>query len=168
MLAGVREHEGVHEVVHSPAHERRCSFADMTPLRVVDAYEDDLEIAGHQAPRLAEGAQVLQAAGILEVRRKLDRIIEVCDVDDMVVHLGGHSHSRVADHLAEPVGATSDLAHEGGEFERIDVLRCVHADAGDAKVPQVVDVLPEGVVTMRVLARLSTVPLMSLSAASPA
>ena len=42
-------------------------------------------------------------------------------------------------------GGTFDLAHEGGELERIDVLRCVHADAGDAEVPQVVDVLPEGV-----------------------
>ena len=47
----------------------------MTPLRVGDVYEDDAEIAEHLAPRLADGAQVLQAAGILEVRRKLDRII---------------------------------------------------------------------------------------------
>ena len=63
----------------------------------------------------------------------------------MVAHLGGHSLSRVADHLAEPVEATSDLAHDGGELEHIDELRCVHADIGDAEVPQVVDVLPNPV-----------------------
>ena len=42
------------------------------------------EIAGHQAPGLVAGAQILQAAGLLEVRRKLDRISELCDVGDMV------------------------------------------------------------------------------------
>ena len=32
---------GVPGVVHSPAHERLCSFAGMTPLRVEEGYEDD-------------------------------------------------------------------------------------------------------------------------------
>ena len=49
----------------------------MTPLRIEVVCEGDAEIDEHQAPRLANGAQILQAAGALEVRRKLDRIIEL-------------------------------------------------------------------------------------------
>ena len=83
------------------------------------------EIAGHQAPGLAAGAQILQAAGLLEVRRKLGRISELCDVGDMVILLGCHSLSRVGDYLEEPLKATSHLAHDCSGLERVDVLRCV-------------------------------------------
>ena len=87
-----------------------CEGIIATIAAGVDAQNMQADI---KVPRLADGAQVLQAAGILEVRRKRERIIELCDVGDLVAHLGGHSLSRVAVHLAEPVETTSDLAHDG-------------------------------------------------------
>mmetsp|Transcript_444 Transcript_444/g.1027 ORF Transcript_444/g.1027 Transcript_444/m.1027 type:complete len:365 (+) Transcript_444:663-1757(+) len=110
-------------------------------LRVVVVQERHGIIALHEAPGLAEGAQVLELAVDVEVGRERVGKVELCNLSQRGVHLRCDSLAGPSNHLLEDEQVVLDSVHNAAQLARILMLGSIDANASNADGLHVVNVV---------------------------